>query len=76
MDIFPDYEKGETFSKTVLIYDGRGEYAVLGYYDFEASEWVVFDDFSTKLSCWCYIPDASSFSQHCHKTVTHRGYRE
>lgn len=78
MNKFPDYEKGETFSKTVIVYDEKGEYAALGYYDYEACEWVVFDDFSTRLSCWCEIPDARHFAttQMHPKIVKHRGYQD
>lgn len=77
MQQFPTQEPGETFSKTVLIYNKEdNSFCDLGYYDFETSEWAILGDMSMKLICWCYIPDASTFINGKElKEELHRGYR-
>lgn len=76
MQHFPEQEKGETFSKTVLVFDeSENTFCDLGYYDFEKSEWVVLGDMSMKLICWCYLPDPTEFLKtKNYKIETHRGY--
>lgn len=76
MQHFPDKEKGEEFSKTVLVFDeGDPNFCDLGYYDFEKSEWHILGDMSMKLICWCYIPDPTEFIKTKNfKSVTHHGY--
>lgn len=76
MQQFPTQEPGETFSKTVLIYNKEDHsFCDLGYYDFETNEWAILGDMSMKLICWCYIPDASTFINGKElKEELHRGY--
>lgn len=76
MQHFPAKVKNEEFSKTVLIFDeDDNEFADLGYYDFEKSEWVVLGDMSFKMICWCYLPNPSEFLKtKNYKSDTHRGY--
>lgn len=76
MQHFPDKVKNEEFSKTVLIFDENdNEFADLGFYDFEKSEWVVLGDMSFKMICWCYLPNPSEFLKtKNYKSDTHRGY--
>ena len=78
MQDFPTQVEGETFSKTVLVYDeGENDFCELGYYDFVKEEWNVFGDMSMRLICWCYPPNPSEFinSQKL-KHEIHNGYRE
>lgn len=76
MHIKPNHEDIDLhFSKTVIIYDEKGEYSDLGYYDFELCQWIIFGDMSFKMSCWRYVPDASEFiKQNELKLEYHKGY--
>lgn len=56
MNTFPEQEKGETFSKTVLVFDLENDYSDHGFYDFEKKKWYILGDFQMKLNCWCEIP--------------------
>lgn len=72
----PEISEGDSFSKTVIVYDEDLEYSDLGFFDFESSQWHIFGEFSMNLKCWCYIPNVDTEKVKSFKTSTHHGYRK
>jgi hypothetical protein len=61
MATLPEPDESDTsFSKTVIIYGESRDFIELGYYDFEAGDWIHFGKNIFLLKYWCYIPDAET----------------
>jgi hypothetical protein len=77
MQEHPRQKENEMFSVPVLVYDmDDPEFCEIGHYDFDTGMWSHFGDFSMKLICWCYLPDATEFVKNNKLVhVLHDGYQ-